>query len=65
VSGWERLDNVAHFLYCPGMLGRRCARTRPWHRIHLIPGRLLGWVCYRYDLSLGLTESEARSGTRA
>jgi len=41
------LDDLAHFLYCPTMLGRRSARYKPHHRIHLIPGRWLEKVCER------------------
>jgi hypothetical protein len=44
-----RLDAVAHFLYCPTMLGRRCARARWHHNIHLIPGWLLAKACNRCD----------------
>jgi hypothetical protein len=58
LNPWAVADSVAHFLYCPTMLGRRSARARWHHSIHLIPGRLLGWVCDRYDLSLGLTRDE-------
>lgn len=36
------LDQMAHLL----------------HRIHLIPGRLLGRVCDRYDRWLGVTKAE-------
>jgi hypothetical protein len=46
------LDDVAHFLYCPAMLGRRAARARWYHNIHLIPGSWLGWVCDRYEARL-------------
>jgi hypothetical protein len=54
------VDGVAHFLYCPGMLGRRHGRARWWHRVHLIPGRWLAVVCNRYDGALGVTETEMR-----
>lgn len=43
------LDAVAHFLYCPTMLGRRCVRERWHHNIHLIPATWLAAVCNRYD----------------
>jgi hypothetical protein len=46
---WPRLDVLAHFLYCPGMMGRRIAARRWYHSIHLIPGWLLAWVCRRYE----------------
>lgn len=52
------LDHVAHFLYCPTMLGRRSARARRHHRLHLIPGRWLAAACDAYDRSLGVTEEE-------
>lgn len=54
----ELLDGIAHVLYCPTMLGRRHARTRWHHRIHLIPGAVLNYMCDRYDRSLGVTETE-------
>lgn len=54
------LDGLAHMLYAPTMLGRRSGRTRWHHRVHLIPGRLLGWVCDRYDLWLGVAPDELR-----
>lgn len=57
---WQWVDAAAHFLYCPTMLGRDSARTRWHHRIHLIPGRLLAWVCDRYDRSLGLDVAALR-----
>jgi hypothetical protein len=53
-------DWLAHVLYCPTMLGRRCVRARWHHNIHLIPGWLLAWVCDRYDLALGVTPDELR-----
>lgn len=28
------------------------------HRAHLIPDRLLGWLCDRFDLWLGVTADE-------
>lgn len=52
------LDDVAHFLYCPGMLGRRAAVYRWHHRIHLIPRGLLARACDNYDRALGVTEDE-------
>lgn len=51
-------DNVAHFLYCPTMLGSRAARARWHHRIHLIPGFLLARACDALDRDLGVTEDE-------
>uniref|UniRef100_UPI003F4970A4 hypothetical protein n=1 Tax=Streptosporangium sp. CA-235898 TaxID=3240073 RepID=UPI003F4970A4 len=46
---WRALDAVAHFLYCPAMLGRRAGRHRWSHNFHLIPGSWLAWVCARTD----------------
>ena len=54
--GW--VDAVAHFLYCPAMLGRRCVRARWYHDVHLIPGRWLAAVCDRYDRWLDVAEDE-------
>ncbi len=48
--GW--VDTVAHVLYCPTALGGCCERARWHHRLHLIPGALLEWVCTRYDRML-------------
>lgn len=48
-AGWRCLDDVAHFLYCPTMLGARCRRARWHHRIHLIPRRVLGFICHSLD----------------
>lgn len=53
-------DSLVHFLYCPTMLGRRSARARWHHRIHLIPGAFLAAVCDRYELALGVTPDEMR-----
>ena len=39
------VDAAAHFLYCPTMLGRRSARARWHHNIHLLPGWALECVC--------------------
>lgn len=58
MSAASRLDGVAHFLYCPTMLGRRCARAQWHHHIHLIPAGLLSRVCDHYDRALGVTEDE-------
>ena len=55
---WQALDTTAHVLYCPSMAGRRTARARWHHRLHLIPGWVLSPVCDRYDLSLGVTRDE-------
>lgn len=52
----KALDDVAHFLYCPTMLGSRAARARWHHRIHLVPGFLLAVVCDAYERSLGTYE---------
>lgn len=53
----EVLDPLAHFAYQPTALGRRAYRTTRWHhRIHLIPGRWLAWVCDEYDRQLGVYE---------
>lgn len=49
---WRRLDAVAHFLYCPTMLGRRFAVKRWHHNIHLIPGALLARICDHLDAAL-------------
>jgi hypothetical protein len=59
MSAASRIDGVAHFLYCPTMLGRRVAVARWHHRIHLIPGHLLARACDRYDRALGATEDDA------
>ena len=42
---WRILDWVAHLLYVPTMLGRRYARARWCHTIHLIPQPLLAAIC--------------------
>lgn len=55
---FSALDWLAHLLYAPTMLGHRSGRTRWHHRIHLIPDRVLGWVCNRFDLWLGVTPDE-------
>lgn len=55
---WRVADAVAHFLYCPAMLGRRVVKHHPVHDIHLIPGRALEWVCDRLDLACGLTRED-------
>lgn len=52
------VDNAAHVLYCPTLLGRRAARARWHHHIHLVPGWLLAWACDRYDRALGVTSDE-------
>ena len=31
---WRAVDAVAHFLYCPAMLGRRIAVAKPVHEVH-------------------------------
>ena len=51
---WNRLDDAAHFLYCPTSLGKGAARYRWHHRIHLIPRFALGHVCDGYDRALGV-----------
>lgn len=56
-------DHIAHVLHCPTMLGRRSARARWHHRIHLIPGVFLAAICDRYDRRLGVTPSEMRRTT--
>jgi len=55
---WATLDALAHFLYSPTMMGRRSARARWHHNIHLIPRSVLGAVCDRYDLHLGLVSGD-------
>jgi hypothetical protein len=60
-KGVAAVDWVAHFLYCPLMFGRRSARYRWWHRIHLIPGGLLSVACGAYDRRLGASEDERPS----
>ena len=57
MASWRRHE-VADFLYCPAMFGRHVAVARWYHRIHLIPGWLLGRWCDRLDRALGLTEGE-------
>jgi hypothetical protein len=52
-ANWRRHE-IAHFLHCPAMLGRHVAVARWYHRIHLIPGRLLNRWCNRLDEALGL-----------
>jgi hypothetical protein len=52
------LDTIAHFLYCPAMAGRRIVRARWYHRIHLIPGRLLARICDRYEGRLLASSAE-------
>ncbi len=59
---WQWADNLAHFLYCPAMLGQRVARANRAHEIHLIPASLLGWVCDRFERSLGMTWDEIKQG---
>ena len=49
---WQALDTAAHFLYCPAMLGRRCAVARWYHHIRLIPGALFTVICDRYERSI-------------
>jgi homoserine O-acetyltransferase len=48
----RRLDSLAHFLYCPAMLGHRFIRLRWYHNIHLIPERLFVAICDRYEARL-------------
>lgn len=48
----EVLDSVAHFLHTPTMAGKRVARARWHHHIHLIPGWLLKLVCDRHDRNI-------------
>ncbi|HYJ33809.1 MAG TPA: hypothetical protein VE326_11370 [Candidatus Binatia bacterium] len=55
---WKVIDTLAHFLYCPTMFFRRCARERWHHRIHLMPGRWLAPICDRYERWLGVTPDE-------
>lgn len=45
------LDWLAHQLYEPALLGRRARAVRhEWaHKIHLIPGAWLEWVCSQVD----------------
>jgi len=59
---WGRIDSLSHFLYEPTGLGRRAYRHRWHHNIHLMPGPIVSWVCCRYDMALGLSESEANQG---
>lgn len=55
------LHEFVHWLYDPAAWGRKAYRIRfRWLHIHLIPGRLLGWSCDRYDRRLGLTDDEIR-----
>ena len=55
---WRVVDSVAHFLYCPAMLGRRFARYNRAQDVHLIPGAWLEWVCDRLDFACGLTRED-------
>lgn len=55
---WRAVDSAAHVIYCPGMAGRRVARARWWHRIHLMPGWLLEFVCDQLDLACGMSREE-------
>lgn len=52
----ELADRVAHALYEPATLGRRCVAyppSRAWlHRIRLIPTALFVAVCDRYETAL-------------
>lgn len=57
---WRIADTAAHLLYAPTMRGTRCGRARWHHRVHLIPHRVFGWICDRYELSLGITPDELR-----
>jgi hypothetical protein len=50
---WSALDWVAHALYVPTMLGRRTARARWHHHLHLIPAALLDVVCSAFDRRIG------------
>lgn len=52
---WGKLDAVAHVLYSPGMLGQRVVRERWYHRIHLIPARLMAYICDRFEARLQTT----------
>lgn len=58
------LDWLAHFLYEPAALGRRCVAIPRWrerlHWVQLIPGSWLDRACAAYDRRLGLTEDEMR-----
>lgn len=62
VRWWSHLDDALHFLYEPTGLGKRGYRHRWHHNIHLIPGTVVEYVCFRYDIALGLTETEAHQG---
>jgi len=55
---WGYLDQGAHMLYLPTAHGRRCGRVRWHHRLHLLPGPVLGWVCNRYDTALGVYDED-------
>ena len=54
---WRRHE-IAHFLYCPTMLGHHVAVARWHHCIHLIPGWMLNRLCDRHDRALGLYDDE-------
>lgn len=56
------VDAVAHVLYAPTMLGRSSGRSRWHHRIHLIPGWLLRWVCDGFERWLGVPEEQITAG---
>lgn len=48
----QAADSAAHFLYEPTMFGRRVARARWHHHLHLIPGWLLKVVCDRFEAAI-------------
>lgn len=47
---------IVHWLYDPFAFGRRCYRIRWYHRIHLIPARLIDRLCDKYDEKLAAAE---------
>lgn len=57
---WEWLDRVGHILYEPTNIGRRVHRhDHRWHHnLHVLPGRVVGWICHRYDMALGLYDDD-------
>lgn len=59
---WSYLDDAAHFLYEPTALGKRAHVHRWHHGLHLIPGDAVSYICYRYDLALGMSERQAADG---
>lgn len=64
MASWRRHE-IAHFLHCPAMYGRKVAVARWYHRIHLLPGALLRRWCDRLerDLMMEFDTTEAEIDT--